>query len=223
MFLAKVVFAILVIIGIGFYLVKRYSHSQMHSGTVIILNGPSGSEKTSIQKEFQKLMMPHLWVKVGIDTLFDRVMPDITPENMNFWQSQNLIRWIETGKDAEWCKVVTLFTGREGERVAYGMNSAIAAYAANGCDVIVDYIAYKSAWIEDLRNKLKSHKTYYVAVDIPLDILEQREAARGTSPVGHGRSHYDMVYGDIAYDLRVDSHKQSAYEIAEQLQGLVKR
>ena len=45
------------------------------TGTVIILNGPSASGKSSIQKEFQTLMMPNLWIKLGIDNLFDKPMP----------------------------------------------------------------------------------------------------------------------------------------------------
>ena len=43
--------------------------------------GRSSSCKSSIQREFQVNSMPHLWEKVGIDNLFDKVMPDITPEN----------------------------------------------------------------------------------------------------------------------------------------------
>ena len=33
---------------------------KQKTGTVIILNGPSASGKSSIQKEFQTLMMPNL-------------------------------------------------------------------------------------------------------------------------------------------------------------------
>ena len=201
---------------------KMYK-SLPSSGTVIILNGPSGSGKTSIQKEFQKIMMPNLWLKTGIDDLFDRAMPDITPDNMSYWQSKNPIRWVETTKDKEGKNVITLFVGNQGEKVAYAMNSAIAAYAKNGCNVIVDYIAYKKEWFDDLEKKLGSIKTYYVAVEIPLEVLEQREAARATSPQGHARSHFFKVYGNKKYDLTVNSHKNSAKEIAQQIRKLIER
>ena len=191
------------------------------SGIVIILNGPSGSGKSSIQKEFQKLMMPDLWVKVGIDTLFDSVMPDITPENMQFWQSPNTIRWVEETKDKSGNKIVTLFVGEQGTQVVYAMNSAIAAYAYNGCNVIVDYIAYTQEWFDDLKAKLHDVKVYYVAVEIPLEILECREEARGTSPKGHARSHYFNVYGTDLYDLRVNSHEHTAQKIAQKLKQLI--
>lgn len=200
-----------------------YSKYQIYPGRIIILNGPSGSGKSSIQKEFQKLMMPNLWVKVGIDNLFDSVMPDITPENMSFWQSKNAIRWVEESKDTEGNKVVTLFIGPQGEKVAYAMNSAIAAYAKNGCNVIVDYIAYDQKWLKDLEGKCSSFTTYYVAVEIPLETLEQREEARATSPKGHARSHYFSVYGDKKYDLVVNSGRNSAQEIAQELRLLIEK
>src|ERR1700722_9416730 len=148
-------------------------------GTVIILNGPSGSGKTSIQKSFQHLMMPKLWIKLGIDSLFDGSLPDITLENLPYWQSSNPIRWVETTTDAAQHPVITLFVGPEGQQVVHGMHSAIAAYAQQGCNVIVDYIAYKKEWVDDLRSKLQGVPTYWIKVNILLEELEKREAARG--------------------------------------------
>lgn len=212
----------LALIGATLLFTKSFTQSQP-TGTVIILNGPSGSGKSSIQREFQYLNMPNLWIKTGIDSLFDAPMPTITPENMSFWQSPNPIRWVETSKDSEGNNVITLFVGEQGERVAYAMNSAIADYAKNGCNVIVDYIAYKQEWLDDLQKKLKGIRTYYVAVEIPLEVLEQREAARGTSPKGHARSHYFSVYGNKKYDLTVNSATHSAKEIAQQIKELVEK
>ena len=209
------------ILGVSYWFYDQ--KSSVYSGKIIVLNGPSGSGKSSIQKEFQKLMMPNLWVKVGIDNLFDSVMPDITPENMSFWQSKNVIRWVEESKDAEGHKVITLFVGPQGEKVAYAMNSAIAAYAKNGCNVIVDYIAYDQKWLKDLEDKCSGFTTYYVAIEIPLEVLEQREEARATSPKGHARSHHSTVYGDRKYDLTVNTGRSSAQEIALQLKKMIEQ
>lgn len=195
--------------------------STQPTGTVIILNGPSASGKSSIQKEFQFLMMPNLWIKLGIDTLFDKPMPDITLENISFFQSQNSIRWITMTNDQDNNPVMTLFTGEQGDKVAYGMNSAIAAYAQQGCNIIVDYIAYKKEWIDDLHRKLKGIKTMYVKINIPLSTLEEREITRATSPKGHARSHYNTVHWNIKYDLEVDSHNDSAITIAQQIKDFI--
>ena len=250
---------------IAYMSVKILNRKNMKTyGKVIVLNGPSGSGKSSIQKEFQYLMMLQpsdyakatldkspkdgvypavpaealcegwerakriegadrqtLWIKLGIDTLFDKPMPDINLENIQFWQSENPIRWVQTAHDEQGNPVITLFAGQQGEKVAYGMNSAIADYAKNGCNVIVDYIAYKKEWLDDLQTKLKDIKTYWVKVTLPLDIIEQREIARGTSPKGHARSHYDTVYWDLKYDLTVNSGIHSAKEIAQQVKEFV--
>jgi chloramphenicol 3-O phosphotransferase len=191
----------------------------MNYGTVIVLNGSSSAGKSSIQTAFQHLMMPNLWIKLGIDNLFDKPMPDITMENMQFWQSANQIRWVETTQDKKNNNIITLYTGQEGEKVAYGMNSAIAAYAKQGCNIIVDYIAYKKEWLDDLQKQLNDINTHWVKVTIPLDVLEARETARGTSPKGHGRSHFETVFWDITYDLEVNSATESAVEIAQKIKN----
>ncbi len=199
-----------------------FKPTQQQTGTVIILNGPSAAGKSSIQKEFQSLMMPDLWIKLGIDNLFDKPMPDITLENLAYWQTENSIRWVTTTKDQDDNAVMTLFTGDQGDKVAYGMNSAIVAYANNGCNIIVDYIAYKKEWIDDLQRKLKGITTCWVKVAIPLSTLEEREVARATSPKGHARSHYDTVYWDLSYDFEVNSGKDSAKTIAQQIKEYLK-
>lgn len=219
----RYIFGVLVCFGcaVGIYMAFNFFKTKQSAGTVIILNGPSSAGKSSIQRDFQKLMMDEklqkLWIKLGIDNLFDQPMPDITPENMGFWQSANPIRWVETSHDADKNTLITLYTGEQGDRVAYGMNSAIAAYAHAGCNVIVDYIAYKKEWLDDLRTKLKDVDTKWVKVSISLETLEAREAARGTSPKGHARSHYHSVYWNIPYDLEVNSETMSAADIAEQI------
>lgn len=204
------------LIGLGVLSLFLRTTKQAY-GTVIILNGPSGSGKSSIQKAFQQLMMPKLWCKIGIDMLFDMSMPNITPENMSFWQSPNPIRWVEKSADDQGNTLIVLHLGPEGKNVVHALHDSIADYARNGCNVIVDYIAYEPWWMEDLQKKLAGIKTYYVAVDISLETLENREAARGTSPKGHARSHYATVYGNRAYDVRVSSERNTPEEIAQQL------
>ncbi|NRB21773.1 hypothetical protein HRU45_03475 [Candidatus Dependentiae bacterium] len=220
----KTIFLLLPVIFIcSIALYIFFQKDQQKMGTVIVLNGPSGSGKSSIQKEFQYLMMPDLWIKVGIDNLFNEPMPTITPENMSVWQSPNPIRWVETSQNENDNNVITLFVGEQGDKVAYAMNSAIAAYAQSGCNVIVDYIAYDQKWFVYLQEKLKNIKTYYVKVEIPLETLEQREAARGTSPQGHARSHYFSVYGDKDYDLVISSERNTAQEIAQQIKEFISK
>ena len=76
--------------------------------------------------------------------------------------------------------------------------------------MIVDYIAYDQRWLHDLERKCRPYQTYYVAVKIPLGVLELREAVRGTSPKGHARSHYHGVYGYKKYDVIVNTATQTS-------------
>jgi chloramphenicol 3-O-phosphotransferase len=205
-FISFCLIVMLIAIGRWYYIRSDYRAP----GTVIILNGPSAAGKSATQEAFQNLMFPDLWIATGIDRLFDQAL--------NAWGKP--IRWIEETTDAAGNNVITLHVGAKGQQAAYAMNSAIAAYAREGCNVIVDYIAYDQAWLADLQKKLHNMPTYYVAVDIPLSVLEQRETGRGTSPAGHARSHYDTVYGDIVYDLRINTNEYTPEKIAQQIRSM---
>src|SRR3990167_6681358 len=103
----KIIFGSLLVVSIVAFALWKCFKTSVNSGTVIILNGPSVAGKSSIQKEFQYLMMPNLWIKLGIDNLFDKPMPDITLENLSFWQSPNPIRWVTMSKDQDENSVMT--------------------------------------------------------------------------------------------------------------------
>lgn len=206
---------------IGCYCAHYYKRTLY--GTVVILNGPSVAGKSSIQKAFQDHMLEkEAWIKVGIDNLFDKPFPDVELERIHLWQSPNKFRWIENTIDKYGNPVMKLLVGPDGDKIAYGMNSAIAAYAKAGNNVIVDYIAYKQEWTDDLEKKLSFINHYWVKVDISLATLEAREKARATSPVGHSRSHYDTVHNGIKYDFVVNSEKNTAVQIAQEIEEFLK-
>jgi chloramphenicol 3-O phosphotransferase len=195
------------------------------AGTIIILNGPSASGKSSIQQKVQDLF-PEFFVRIGIDSFFDALLPEPDLSQFEkegkldqFTKDGQLIRRIELKKDKEGNQIVPLEIGPVGDRVIFGMHRAIAGYAQVANNVIVDYILYDPQWLPDLVETLKDYKVYFVGTFIPLGVLEQREKARGTSPVGHGRSHYDVVHQPGIYDLKLDtsvlSPEESALKIRE--------
>ena len=91
----------------------------------------------------------------------------------------------------------------------------------SGLNVVVDYIAYDPNWLEDLNNQLRGIDTCFIGVKIPLEILEERESKRGTSPVGHARSHYDHVHEGWHYDLEVDTSLLNADAAAKKVLSMV--
>lgn len=169
---------------------------------VIILNGPSASGKSSIQKALQaKLAEPFL--AMGLDSMFCAMLPQryFTGQQPD----ERDVCWGESSLDSDGSPVFTLRLGPKGRRIFLGMHGAIAAFARAGCSVIVDYILYMPDLLPELVAALDGIQAYFVGVRIPLAVLEDREKARATSPLGHARSHYTTVHAHGGYDLEVDT------------------
>ncbi len=197
-------------------------------GTVIILNGASSSGKSSIQKAIQK-QSNEFYLRVGIDTFFDALIaePDLSLFHSEkkfdqYTANGEYIRGIEYQEDAEGHPMIPLKIGPAGDRIVQGMHRAIAAYALVGNNVIVDYILYKKSWVEDLATSLKNVRVFWIKVDAPLEVIEEREKKRNTSPAGHARSHYHSVHDGIVYDLEVNTAELSADECAKKIINYIK-
>lgn len=192
--------------------------------TIVILNGPSASGKSSIQEAFIR-MSDTPWIKIGIDNFFVGVLSNY----YIFGQYQptdpkNLVMQGVPGQDQEGNPLFTLKIGPGGEKIIDGMNHAIKAYADAGNNIIVDYIAYEPVWLENLVTILKNHKVLVIGINLPLEVLEQREANRATSPKGHARSHYQTVHNhQVNYDLSINSSEISPQTAAEIIKDLLKK
>lgn len=197
--------------------------------TIIILNGPSSSGKTSIQKAIQELASEE-YLRIGIDGFFDALIetPDLSRFQVEkkfdqYTHDGQYIRGIELTHDKDGNPIVPLKIGPAGDRIIFGMHRAIRGYAEAGNNIVVDYILYKPEWAPDLRDVLKDQNVFYVKVTAPLDVIEMREKIRNTSPVGHARSHYDTVHQGMLYDLEIDTSKlkpeESAQIILEYIKG----
>lgn len=192
--------------------------SNINTGTVIILNGPSSVGKSSIIKAFQT-KRPEPWLSIGIDNFFVGVLPpkfylESKPEHYG------VMRGIAS-EDALG-KLFTLEVGSEGQKVIKGMHHAIAAYAKAGNNVIVDYIKYEQPWIDDLKNALQGIKVIWVGATASLESIQQREKKRGTSPEGHARSHYHTVHQGMDYDLMLDTDKLNPEQAADKIIEFIK-
>ncbi len=203
------------------------AHMTCQTGTILVLNGPSAVGKSSIQKALQRKSHTH-FLRIGIDTFFDALIeePDLSTfeQDKKFEQYTQLgeyIRGVELQHDENGNTVVPLTIGPAGDRIIHGMHRAIAAYASCGNNVIVDYIQYKTAWGDDLQHVLKDFDVYYVRVHAPIDIIEERERARSTSPIGHARSHYGVVHTGLSYDLELDTSQLTPEECAEKILALI--
>jgi chloramphenicol 3-O phosphotransferase len=203
-----------------FVMYKKISrHGEIvKPGIVIILNGPSAAGKSSLQKSIQRLAsVPYL--NVGIDNFFNDLFPDEhgklgVKTETDFGHD---LRWV-TIKD----NLVYLHVGPSGQKIVHGMHKAIAAYAQAGNNVVVDYIMYEQSWMQDLLHELQDCPVYMIGVTVPLDVLQAREQARSTSPIGHAGSHYHTVHVGNSYDMWLDNSLGTADEGAMKVLEFVK-
>jgi len=208
----------LLIVGFVRFYWYFQKQSQVQYGTVIILNGPSAAGKSGIQKSIQKLAeVPYL--NIGIDNFFNDLFPD---EHGKLGQKTQK----DFGHDLRWVTIennlVYLHVGPDGKKIVDGMHKAIAAYAQAGNNIVVDYIMYEPSWLQDLLRELKDCSVYLVGIHVPLDLLQARERARSTSPIGHAGSHYHTVHFGNVYDLEIDNTTISSDEAAMQILDFVK-
>ena len=191
---------------------------SVQPGTVIILNGPSAAGKSSLQKSIQRLA-PVPYLNIGIDNFFNDLLPDEHGKlgvraDADFG---NNLRWVTIADN-----LVYLHVGPAGQKVVDGMNKAIAAYAKTGNNVVVDYIMYEQTWLQNLLHELQECPIYLVGVTVPLDVLQAREQARSTSPIGHAGSHYHTVHVGNSYDIWIDNSQGSADEGAMKILEFIK-
>jgi len=218
----KFIFILLLItLGLGSWMIFKTGNAAESKPTIVILNGPSAAGKSSIQKELQKLMYkPYL--AIGLDNFFVGVLPQTymggKPTELNMPAKE--VAWGEyTTKDN--FPIFILHFGPEGHKVMSGMHHAIAAYAKQGNNIVVDYILYHTEWLKELVNVMKDFNVIFVGINTPLQVIEEREKQRGTSPVGHARSHFDVVHGPDIYDLKCDTSVLTAKQCAEQIKAFI--
>lgn len=210
-------FFVVALLFLGIIVMKKRAES-VQPGTVIILNGPSAAGKSTLQKSIQRLA-PVPYLHVGIDNFFNDLFPDEhgklgVKADADFG---NALRWVTIVDN-----LVYLYVGPQGKKIVNGMHKAIAAYAKTGNNVVVDYIMYEQDWLQNLLQELQGCPVYLVGVTVPLDILQAREQARSTSPIGHAGSHYHTVHVGNSYDVWIDNSQGSADEGAMKILEFIK-
>ncbi len=168
-------------------------------GRVVLLHGTSSSGKTTVARAVQTLS-DEPWVRLGIDV---------------FWNAVDE-GWMEHGPRAAegfaWTENAKIVPGPVGQRLAAGMRAAVAACARAGNDMLVDDVFVDPAWLDGWRSELDGLEYLLVGVVAPLDVLEERERARGNRITGEARFQFDVIHNGIEYDLTVNTAQQSPEE-----------
>jgi chloramphenicol 3-O phosphotransferase len=177
---------------------------------VILLNGVGSAGKSSIAKALH-ILGPRVYLHVQMDAFLDMLPERMldSPEGFTFEPTQ------EDGGAA-----VRVSSGPEGARLLRGMRQAVAGLAAAGNHLIVDEVA-TAADIAEYRALLADHQVEVVAIEAPLEVLEQRERDRGDRMIGLARWQYSRIHAGIEYDLVVDSGTLTVSECAEAIHSFV--
>ena len=166
----------------------------MQMGTVIVLNGTSSAGKTSLLGAIQQSLHPP-FLEAGLDK-FLWMLPA---------QYRRAPLWDEVmGKADE--------AGPVGHQLVKGMHQAIASLSRAGSNVIADHVLIEPSWLTHCAEALAGLPTLFVGVVCPLEVLEQRERARGDRTLGQAARQHAVVHRGARYDLLIDTSQMSPAE-----------
>ncbi len=115
-------------------------------------------------------------------------------------------------------RVTEVQFGDLGKQVLRGMRRAIAAFAAEGNNVIIDDLMFEPAFPVRLRRCACAASTCCSsAFDVPIDVVNAREAKRPGRFPGTATSHFDRVHSHCVYDIEVDTGTATPRQCAEQI------
>jgi Chloramphenicol 3-O-phosphotransferase len=182
---------------------------------IIYLNGPSSSGKTTLAHALQDaLAEPYLLV--GIDKIID-----FMPGKINSWKEgvpSEGFSW-EKGTDPTGHLVYHIRSGPFAKRIVRTLKDIALLLASQNYNLIIDDVAFGAIEVDEWKQVLKRYKVLYVGVVTPLEILEQRERARGDRFVGSARGQYFKVHENVAYDLEIDTHAATLSENIERIKA----
>jgi chloramphenicol 3-O phosphotransferase len=190
--------------------------AAMGAGRIIFLNGSSSAGKTTIAGMLQQLL-EEPWQHMALDQFRDGLpgrfrglnSPDGTPGA----QGLNVVPTQLEGQ-----RVTQIRFGDHGEQVLRGMRRAIAAFAREGNNVIIDDLLFKPDYLHDYALALEDLDAWLIGIRCSLDVVNQRERARTGRFPGTATSHFHEVHAHGAtYDLEVDTSHTTPRQCAERI------
>ncbi len=174
---------------------------------VIILNGASSVGKTSTAKAIQEFASkPYMHLQMDA---FLAMLPRRLDNNADGLLFRNIGR--------EQKPEITISSGPSLAKLMAGMRSAIAAMAKQGNNLIVDDVLWDQKDFDEYRELLAEFDPKFVLLDAPLDIIEERERARGDRMLGLARWQFDRVRQLRSYDLVVETSNSNAEGCAKEI------
>ena len=161
--------------------------------TVILLNGPSSSGKSTLSRALQTQIRQERNQQYGIISIDD------------------------------FMKIATDETIYEDDvfEINEDMCRAAAEILKESSGVIIDHVITSARIFEQLLDLLGEFQIRTVHVSCPLEVLLQREQARGNRCIGSAEASYTYLYPQDGYDLTVDNAAMAPEENAALICGLL--
>ncbi|MEQ8783529.1 MAG: AAA family ATPase [Roseibium album] len=188
----------------------------MDEGKIIFLNGSSSAGKTTIAMMLQQIL-EEPWQHIALDQFRDgmpgRYRGLNSPEESPGARGLNVV---PTQREGE--LVTQIRFGDHGEQVLRGMRRAVAAFAREGNNVIIDDLLFKPDYLYDYAQALSGLDAWLIGVRCTLDVVNRREALRSGRFPGTATSHFHEVHAHGAdYDLEVDASHSAPRACAERI------
>jgi chloramphenicol 3-O phosphotransferase len=178
----------------------------------VLLNGSSSAGKTTLAITLQQLL-PEPFHHIALDQFRDgfpgKYRGFNSPEGTPGARGLNVVP-VPRPEGA----VTEVRFGDHGRQVLRGMRRAIAAFAREGNNVIIDDLMFEPAFLYDYVDVLSSFYVLFVGVRCSIDVVNDRESRRPGRFPGTATSHFDIVHSAALYDLEVDTSSASPYACA---------
>lgn len=184
---------------------------------IIFLNGTSSAGKSSIAKALQELY-PTPLLHIGLDTFFFMMPPQYLGQGEKAHEGfQFLTQEDEKGH------LTHVRAGPYADALCNTSIDVIQLMANRRHDLVVDEVLFKEDTLERYVRALKNHTVYFIGIHCELDVLKEREIARGNRPLGVARALSHQVHRSThAYDLELNTTHTPPLDNAQHILNFIK-
>lgn len=183
---------------------------------IIFLNGVSSSGKSSLASALQAAWLTPL-LHVGVDTFIEMMPTRFCGEGQAAQEGLQFVT-VQTLEGP----LVEIRPGPYAKRLFAGMIGAIGALARAKNDLIVDEVLFGDEMLRDYVRELQGQTVYFVAIHCTLELVEQRERARGDRYLNSARAQFPLVHGPTrTYDLELDTSATAPHQLADAIKTYV--
>lgn len=163
--------------------------------TIVVLNGTSSSGKTSIARAFQDLA-PGMFLHFSIDSILYALPPRVLSHLQRESEPPEGLRYAE---------------------LVQGYYACVRELAALGHDLVIDHAVTSRTTADLLLSVVRPHRTLFVGLECPVEVLVARERSRGDRRPGLASGQHGRVHGWFEYDLVIDTSQVSVEEAARRI------